>query len=203
MKKNHKARWIIGGLIVVAIVVFFNFGRIYTELMLLSEEHAGFTVEGENAYMKGVISGRTIGRVKALIKDHPEVTTIVMTEVPGSVDDEANLVASRLVRAAGLNTEVPEGGFIASGGVDFFCAGVTRTAHENSTIGVHSWAAPGMNNANELPKDHEEHERYLSYYKEMDIPEDFYWFTIAAAPAEGMHNMTQEERITYKVIKPE
>ena len=33
----------------------------------------------------------------------------------------------------------------------------------------------------------------------MDIPEDFYWFTLEAAPAEGMHWMTEAEMARYRV----
>lgn len=191
----------IGGILVIAMLIIANIGKLTEVYIDKTEGTAKFTVEGKKAYMNGVISGSTISRVEALIKDHPEVKTIVMVNVPGSIDDESNLIASRLIRKAGLNTKVPENGMIASGGVDFFCAGVERTAHKSAEMGVHSWAGEGVNDATKLPKDHEEHKKYIEYYKEMGIPEDFYWFTIQVAPAESIHNMTQEERVQYKLIK--
>ncbi|WDV46347.1 hypothetical protein PV797_01305 [Clostridiaceae bacterium M8S5] len=181
-------------------IVLTNIDNLYEVYYDMTEGLADFNVKGDKAIMKGLISKRTIKRVKDLIKEHPEVKTIVMEDVPGSIDDVSNLKASRLIRGAGLNTKVPEGGFIASGGVDFFCAGVKRTANENSEIGVHSWASEEVKNANELPKDHPEHQKYLDYYKEMGIDSDFYWFTIKSAPADSMHNMTQEERIKYGLL---
>jgi hypothetical protein len=190
-----------GTVVVIALLVILNLNNIFEMYIDVTEGLASFTVEDNKAYMEGVVSKKTINRVKALRADHPEVDTIVMVNVSGSIDDVSNLVASRLVREAGYNIEDPEGGFIASGGVDFFCAGVKRSAHENSEIGVHSWAGAGVSNANELPKDHPEHEKYIAYYKEMGIPEEFYWFTIQAAPASSMYNMTQEERVQYGLIE--
>lgn len=34
----------------------------------------------------------------------------------------------------------------------------------------------------------------------MSIPEDFYWFTIQAAPASDIYNMTHEEMYEYKLL---
>ena len=62
-----------------------------------------------------------------------------MQNVQGSVDDEANIAAARLVRERGLNTLIPGSGMIASGGTDFFLAGVKRTVQPGAKIGVHSW----------------------------------------------------------------
>ena len=185
----------------IGATIYGNYDRLYETYYDVTDGLVEFTVEGDKAYMEGVISYRTIARVEELIDEHPQVTTIVMVEVPGSVDDEANLIASRLVRQAGLNTNVPEGGYIASGGVDFFCAGVERTAHKNSTFGVHSWSWGGDTSADELPKTDPEHEVYLAYFREMGIDEEFYWFTIEAAPADDMYDMTYEELIAYGLIQ--
>ena len=89
----------------------------------LPYEAATFEIEAETAFMYGVIDYTTPGVVQSLVDEHPEVTRIVMVDVPGSDDDPANLEASRLVRDHGLVTVVPSNGVIASGGVDFFTAG--------------------------------------------------------------------------------
>lgn len=167
------------------------------------EEMSTFTIEGDRAFMSGVISSDTIRQVKKLIKDYPKVETIQMVNVEGSVDDESNLIASRLVRDAGLNIYLAKDGHIASGGTDFFCAGVERTVEEGAMIGVHSWAGDGVTNAALLPKSHEEHKKYIKYYREMEMPdpEGFYFFTINAAEADGMHYMSIDEMVQYGLIE--
>jgi len=195
-----KKKIIIGVLIFLIAFIGFNVNTIYTMVMLQGEETTSFAVEGDKAVMTGVISKQTIAKVEKLIKEHPEVKTIVMQNVPGSIDDESNLVACRLVRAHGFNTHVPSDGMIASGGTDFFTAGVKRTVEEGAEIGVHSWAGDGVEDASKLPNDHEEHQKYLDYYKEMKIPQDFYWFTIKAAPASRIYNMTAKELIEYQLV---
>ncbi|MEM7538039.1 MAG: alpha/beta hydrolase [Chloroflexota bacterium] len=161
---------------------------------------ASFVVDGENATMEGDIDGTTPDRVRELRQNHPNVTTIIMLDVPGSVDDDANLVASRLVREYGYNTFVPANGLIASGGVDFFLAGVQRSIESGAQLGVHSWAAGDDLAGSDLPRDDPEHDKYLDYYNEMGIPEDFYWFTLQAAPAEDIHFMTDSEIEQYNVV---
>jgi len=172
------------------------------EVDITREEMSNFTIEGEKAIMSGVISEDTIRQVKKLIAEYPAVKTIVMKNVEGSVDDVSNLEASRLVRTAGIDTYVPSDGFIASGGTDFFCAGVKRTVEEGAQVGVHSWADDKVNNAALLPKDSEEHKKYIDYYEEMKMPdpEGFYFFTIKAAVASDMYYMTMDELATYGLI---
>ena len=48
---------------------------------------AAFTVEGSKARMIGDIDSQLPNRVRELHENHPEVTTIVMQDVPGSIDD--------------------------------------------------------------------------------------------------------------------
>jgi len=85
-------------------------------------------------------------------------------------------------------------------GTDFFLAGARRVAAEGARIGVHSWSTGEGMEATEFPMDSTEHDRYLEYYREMGIPEDFYWFTIQAAPADDMHYMTAEEIALYNIL---
>jgi len=161
---------------------------------------ASFVVDDTTATMTGVINGRTPDRVATLIEDHPEVTTISMLYVPGSMNDESNLEAARLIREAGLSTHVPDDGEIASGGVDFFCAGVTRTAEGGALFGVHSWAAGGGLEGGDLPTDDPQHSLYLDFYNEMGIPSEFYWFTLEAASADSIHWMARDELDDYGLL---
>ncbi|MEM7166711.1 MAG: hypothetical protein AAF581_14685 [Planctomycetota bacterium] len=161
-------------------------------------EEATFVVVGDRAIMTGVICATTPTRVKALFREHPNVRAIEMREVPGSVDDAANLEAARYLRTQGLETLVPRDGEIASGGVDFFLAGASRTVEIGARLGVHSWGFDGFQGA-DLPREDPQHRMYLEFYEEMGIPVDFYWYTLRAAPADGVHWMTRDEMKRYHV----
>jgi hypothetical protein len=113
--------------------------------------------------------------------------------------DEANLQAARLVNKAGLGTCVPENGEIYSGAVDFYLAGVVRRLADSAVVGVHSWATGDNIEGAALPMDEPQHQLYLDFYAEVGVPADFYWFTLQAAPAAGMYNMTAEDKVTYKM----
>lgn len=158
-----------------------------------------FEIEGDKAIMRGTIGVSTPYRVMELVFFHPEVKTIVMTDVPGSVDDDSSLRASRMVRAHGLNTHVPSDGEVASGGTDFFQAGVQRTCGKGALFGVHSWSEFGAEGT-DYPRDSEEHKMYLDYCDEMGIPQSFYWYTLEVAPATDIHYMSEEELAKYGLL---
>ncbi|MDP7028602.1 MAG: alpha/beta hydrolase fold domain-containing protein [Phycisphaerales bacterium] len=161
-----------------------------------------FEVGGDRAYAYGTIDGSTPGRVTELLIAHPEVRTLVLVDVPGSVDDDSNLRACRMIRSHGLATHVPAHGEIASGGVDMFCSGVRRTAEAGARIGVHSWG--GLGEAGDTAdRDDEAHDMYLEFFREMDIPESFYWFTVEAAGPADIHWMTQEELSRFGLVQDE
>ncbi|WP_432450706.1 alpha/beta hydrolase [Aliiroseovarius marinus] len=154
------------------------------------------TPEGDTFIAEGVVDGTTPDIMRNALQTHPEIKTVVLQYVPGSADDEANLEAARMLRANGMNTVVPSGGLVASGGTDLFLAGVTREIGPGACLGVHSWAAGGITGFTEgkdVPKDDPQHQLYLSYYDEMGIPQDFYWYTLDAADAENIHYMSNRE----------
>lgn len=172
------------------------------ELFALLEDElreAAFDVEGHTATMSGVIGPTTPGKVLELVLQHPEVEMIVMLDVPGSMDDGANLRAAQYVRRHGLATSIPANGEVASGGTDFFLAGVSRTAEPGARFGVHSWSGAGEQGA-DVPRDDPEHQKYLDYYREMETPEAFYWYTLEAASADDIHWMTRDEIDRYGVL---
>ena len=160
-------------------------------------EAASFEVEGDMARMYGVIDGTTPGVVQELVTNHPEVRTIVMMDVPGSADDPSNFKAARLIRDHGLNTLVPSNAVIASGGVDFFLAGVERTVLGCGKLGVHDWENEDEDGTTvrgaEVPPDDQMHTEYLEYYRAIGAPEEFYWFTLEIAPPGRMHWMSNDE----------
>jgi Ca2+-binding EF-hand superfamily protein len=157
-----------------------------------------FRVEGDIAFMTGCITATTPAKVLELIYEHPNVKTIEMIHVPGSIDDVANLRASLYVHQFGLNIRLNERSIIASGGTDFFLAGKKREVTKGAKIGVHSWSG-GAKPATELSKNHKSHKKYLEYYKIVNIPAEFYWYTLEAASADDIHFMTEEEIELYNI----
>ena len=158
-----------------------------------------FDIEGSNALMNGTIGASTPFRVMELVFYHPEVDTIVMVNVPGSMDDDSCLRASQMVRAHRLNTHLRSDGEVASGGTDFFQAGVKRTCERGAKFGIHSWSEFGAEGS-DYPRDSEEHEMYLDYYDEMGIPQSFYWYTLKVATANDIYWMTEEELSKYNIV---
>lgn len=213
MKKNLK-KGVIGLLIFLIVII----GLIYFFPQLLYSTTLGQKVlmrmEGEQVatfyfkenqmnkdtlYMKGVIYSNTLDDIKTVLDRNPQITTLTMVEVGGSIDDEVNLIASQEIRKRNINTYLPKNGMVASGGTDMFLAGKNRAVHPTAKLGVHSWS-DGEKGGNEYPKDHEDHSKYLEYYEQMQIPAEFYWYTLEAAPAEGIHWMTPEEVVMYHVV---
>ncbi len=166
---------------------------------LALDSPAAFDIDGDRAIMTGIIGPSTPYKVMELIFNHPEVKTIVMQEVPGSMDDDSCLRAARMVRSHGLNTHVPSDGSVESGGTDFFQSGVERTCEKGAKFGIHSWGDFGSE-GREFPKDSEVHEMYLEYCDDMGIPRSFYWRTLDAAGFDDIHYMTDEELKKYKML---
>ena len=165
-----------------------------------------FTAIDDNTIeMDGEIDRSTLNDFNRLIENYPNIKTINMKEVPGSLDDETNLQVALKVHELNISTHLLDNGLIASGGVDFFLAGTTRTKGENTMIGVHSWS-DGSNDATAFPVGHEYHQPYINFYKNVGFSQDdaeaFYYFTINAAPADDIHYMTVDEIEQYKILKP-
>jgi len=158
-------------------------------------------IEGDKAYLEGTLGTRTYNQIFQLIAEHPEVNTIIEVDVPGSVNDDINIQTGRLIRQAGMNTYVPGNGSIASGGVDLFSAGVNRIIEFGAKVGVHSWT-DGTTQASDLPEDSPLHNDQIAYFNEMlgsPLGRNFYFFTINAASADSIHNMSQEEIVRWQL----
>ena len=156
------------------------------------------TQNPDTLYMNGVIYEGTPNDLKLALRTYPSAKVIAMGNVPGSIDDEMSLLAARLVRAKGLHTFLMAHSEIASGGTDFFLAGIRRSITPGAKLGVHSWADEMGVEATDYAQDDEVHEEYLSYFTAMGIPASFYWYTLKAAPSSEVHWMTAEELKQYK-----
>ena len=160
-----------------------------------SDESFAIVVRGQQFVATGIIDGSTPRVLRSAIAEHPNIAELVLWSVPGSVDDEANFAAGRLVRANGIKTIVPAGGLVASGGTDLFLAGARREIGPAACLGVHSWVS-GLfvdTEGKDLPRDDPEHYGYLDYYADLGVVEDFYWFSLEAASADDIHWMNIAE----------
>lgn len=161
-------------------------------LFLNQIETTQFNVEGDTLYMSGEINSKTLNQFETLMDQHPNVTRLVVLDVPGSIDDNSMIQLGYRVRELGLNTHLDADSQIYSGGVDLFLAGVQRTMETGAIWGVHSWS-DGTNQATDYPRGAPEHEQNRLYIQRMLGDDAFYWFTIEAAPAEEIHVMSGEE----------
>lgn len=157
-----------------------------------------FVVQGDEIVASGAIDHTTLSAFEEITAANPEIKTLVLQNIEGSVDDDANVVFSRVVRDEGFDTVVPSNGLVASGGTDLFLAGNRRTLEPGACVGVHSWGGGGYVAAN-LPENHPEHDRYLNYFNDIGVDPAFYWFTLDAASEDEMHWMSAEEANRFKM----
>lgn len=152
------------------------------------------TDDGRTLIAIGVIDETTPIIVEQALSTYPQADTLILQFVPGSMNEEQNKVASRLIRDRGLKTIVPADGLVASGGTAMFVSGAERVLEKGACVGVHTWwVGGGSKSGAELAPDDTEHLEYLEYYEDMGITPEFYWFGIRAAGEEDFHWITREE----------
>lgn len=172
------------------------------EEVLAGEQFGIFRVEDSNRAVidDGVIDTNTLDDFLDMMEFYPDIQTLEFRIVPGSEDDEINLLLGREVYRRGLNTELADNGEIASGGVDLFLAGRSRTLGLNPMVGVHSWT-DGVVEATDLPEDDPLHQEYIDYFVFIGFTEamarDFYFYTIEAASSQDIYYMTRAELEFY------
>ncbi len=170
----------------------------------VAADPVAFDVSGEVAVMTGSIGADFVHRVCDLTSDAPAVAEVEMFDVPGSSTPGNETLAGGLVlRAAGMDTFLPADGRVESGGVDFFLAGEQRTVQDGGCLGVHSTeidVGDGPVAAADLPRDDPEHQPFLEYFAALGIPTEFYWFTLEAAPPDGIHYLTPQEMVRFDVV---
>jgi hypothetical protein len=155
--------------------------------------------------LNGDMGSRVDNQLDKLLDNYPNISLIIMEDCPGSRNDEELFKAARNVRSNQINTHLPDYAKIQSGAVDFYLAGVTRTREQGSKIGVHAWS-DGSNSATDYPEDHQEHQLYINFYKDIGFSqqeaEDLYFFIINAASPNNIHWMTEQEINDYNIVNP-
>ena len=158
-------------------------------------------VSEDKAYLNGTLGTKTYQQIKDLIRNHPEVTILVLDQVPGSVNDDVNMHTGRIIREAGLTTELLPSSVIASGGVDLFCAGKQRIIAKGAKLGIHSWGAEDFEGS-DFPKDHPIHQYQIAYFTMCLGPQqgpEFYFKTLTAAPANDIYWMTENDLAYWRL----
>ncbi|WDE01553.1 hypothetical protein [Thalassomonas actiniarum] len=169
---------------------------------LISGGSSTLVLEGDRMTISGTLGTQTYIDMQEMLNSHT-VSTLVFDSVDGSVNDAINMHTGRLIRQAGLTTLMPADGEAYSGGVDLFAAGVERKYQTGGKLGVHSWCCSAGKPANELGEDHEAHGAQLTYFREMMGAEKgpkFYFYTINAAPFNGVHIMSEAELSQYDLV---
>ena len=96
------------------------------DFLKYGERTATFKVKEHTIEINGLLGKEAYKRLKKTLQKHPNITTLVLMDVPGSIDDEYNLKMGRMVYDAKLRTVLTSTSVIASGGVDFFHSGQHR-----------------------------------------------------------------------------
>lgn len=156
-------------------------------------------VQNEKIYLMGEFNSQSYDQVVNVLEANPQIRQIVLTANAGSLDDETTFRLARYIRNHQLNTHLLGQSVIASGAVDLFLSGIERTIEKGARIGVHSWS-DGIRQASDFPPDHTDHKMNAEYVDTMLGSDEFYWFTIRAAPAGSIYWMTEDEIRRYHLI---
>lgn len=154
------------------------------------------------AYLSGMLTSNSACKLRALARAHPSVETLVLVDIPGTVDLLNTEEATLFIRRSGWNTRVPSQGSIASGGVMLFLGGVERDVAPGGRVGVHAWSQPNPGRLFSSPEDipAKAERAYRKIYRKLGVDPAFYDFQIEAAPAQDIHWMTRAEMERWGLI---
>lgn len=187
--KSVKAAEVFAAVVVLAVIGLAVLGNIRNPLS--KEGLLSLRANGALAYGNGYTDARSVGYAKRFFSNNPDVDTFVLQRMSGTQDADMNLRIARGIRARGLSTHLQSDSFIASGAVDLFLAGTQRTIDCGAKIGVHSWST-GLYDAQDAVYDDRKN-RQERFLRDMGIDPSFYVFTRDAAPADGLHVLTDNE----------
>jgi len=160
-------------------------------------------IDATTVRMAGDVTSATPRQFAAMLAAYPGLKRLEMTDCPGSLDEEANLILARAIRRAGMETVVPAGGSIRSGAVELWLAGVTRRAAPDAEFGVHSWADEYGREANDYPASDPVHAEYLGYYREMGMDtakaRAFYALT-NSTPFDDVRYLTRDDMARFVTL---
>lgn len=158
------------------------------------------TIEGAVLHLDGDLNSGSYTRIKGVLERNSAIDTLVFHTMPGSTDEERVLELGRFLHTEGYHTALTSESRIASGATHLFLAGVVRSAPPSAHIGVHAWRQNNGTEAQKLHKKHPMHDLYLSYYQDIEMPEEFYWFSIEAASPSEVYFLTEEDIERFGIL---
>jgi hypothetical protein len=126
-------------------------------------------LDASHAALIDATDGASPARLLAMLRAFPGIRTLEMVDCPGTYDDTANLRLGRMIRARGIDTEIPHGGSVRSGAVDLFLAGAHRHAAVDADFGVHAWADDRGRGPGDFSVDAPVNRAYIDYYQAMGM----------------------------------
>ena len=156
-------------------------------------------LDGARLVLSGEITSRTPSRFIATLNANPQLQVIVPFDMSGSVDEMAVYRMGDVIRDRGLDTHLTAQSEIYSGAVNLFLAGNRRTIEPGAILGVHSWA-DGFGEGSSYPREAKEHKGNVAYTRDMLGSDAFYWFTLQAAPSNGIHLLTRAEITGFGLV---
>ncbi len=129
-------------------------------------------VSNDKVELNGSIESDTPAQFSDMLRAYPEIRQIDMIDCPGTGDDDANLALARMVRKAGIATNVPDGGSVRSGGVELFLAGAKRSAAPTAEFAVHSWVDEDGMEPDDFAESDPVNTEYVDYYREIGMSDD-------------------------------
>jgi hypothetical protein len=148
-------------------------------------------ISPDRAELNGSIESETPDQFRTMLSAFPGLRQIDMIDCPGTGDDEANLALARMVRRAGITTNVPDGGSVRSGGVELFLAGAKRHAAPTAEFAVHSWRDEDGMEADDFAESDPVNQEYVAYYREIGMTADkakaFYAMTNSVANDDALY----------------
>jgi hypothetical protein len=129
-------------------------------------------LDSRRAALVAGTDARSPAAFEAMLDAFPGLEVIEFLDAPGTSHDIANLRLGRMIRAAGLETYVPDGGSARSGAVELFLAGVHRSMAPGALFAVHSWRDSAGREPADFAADAPENRLYLDYYTEMGMSDE-------------------------------
>lgn len=181
-------------------VVLFALGALaFWDLTEPVEHDVTFNVRGDVAYVSGTTDSNSHNLIKNFVRENPDVDTLILQAMPGTLDMDTNRRVVMDLRAAGLATHVPADGRIASGAVDWFIAGSPRTVECGAMIGVHSWGSKTGERGDKTFYDGQLRTQRW-FLSKMSVDPDFYEFTRNAAGPDDIYWLSVDDMLRYRLI---
>lgn len=197
MNKKIKITLIVLGVIfTLCFLALQNLNYLITNFLFHPAE---ITVRADKIYISdGALGYESLHKeFMRLVEENPQIKTVVLGDLPGSINDDLNLKTCQYLYEKGLNTALLSNSIIESGAVDLFVSGRHLTIAKGAKIGVHSWDDNQYGSALNVPRSSPLHKTYLDLYNKVKIDTSFYWFTLRVAPPDDMHFMTEKEIQKY------